>query len=103
MKAISRRLSVATPPETNPKHNASHRDASLRRVRGGTLGVLAGILSGCSFLKFIPVAFASLDHRLIAAMPPASDVHLADLRCLEECSARRWAMGARILPRCVPE
>jgi hypothetical protein len=51
MKAISRRLSVATPPETNPKHNASHRDASLRRVRGGTLGVLASILSGCSFFE----------------------------------------------------
>jgi hypothetical protein len=47
MKAISRRLSAATPPEPHANKNASHRDASMHWQSCRTRGQLAGIPSGC--------------------------------------------------------
>ena len=75
--AISRRLSVATPPEARANQHASQRDASMHRERFRTLGPLACIPSGCASFGPYSGGVASLDHRLIAAMPPASDPSLS--------------------------
>ena len=55
MKAISLRLSAATPQEPHPNQNASQRDASIHRERFRSLGALAGIPLGCAFIGRIPV------------------------------------------------
>ena len=55
MKAISLRLSAATPQEPHANQNASQRDASIHRERCRALGALAGIPSGCAFIGRIPV------------------------------------------------
>ena len=73
MPAISRRLSVATPPEASRKHNASQRDASARWVRHRRFGSLAGIPSGGGSFWTYSGGVAALNHRLTAAMPPASE------------------------------
>ncbi len=53
IKAISRRLSVAIPPETGRKYNASQRDASLRSMLHLALALVAGIPSGrCSLAVY---------------------------------------------------
>jgi hypothetical protein len=71
MRAISRRLSEATPPETTPKHHASQRDASMCRLRKWMRGLLPSLRDG-AFLGRVPVVSLTLNHRLIAMMPPAS-------------------------------
>jgi hypothetical protein len=74
MKAISRRLSEATPPEITPKHHASQRDASMSRLRKWMRGLLPSLRDG-AFLGRVPVVSLTLNHRLIAMMPPASRAH----------------------------
>ena len=64
MKAISRRLSAATPPEPHANQNASQRDASTHREGRRTLGPLAGIPSGCDSFSAYPGGVAALNHRL---------------------------------------
>ena len=74
MKAISRRLSAATPPEPHANQNASQRDASIHRERCRKLAPLAGIPSRCGCFGAYSGGVTALNHRLIAAMPPASDL-----------------------------
>jgi hypothetical protein len=77
MKAISRRLSVATPTELRPKNNASQRDASPGACAIGRFGDLLASLAGCDSVGgSFPVVSLALNHRLIATMPSASDVQL---------------------------
>ena len=74
MKAISRRLSEATPPETTPKHHASQRDASMSGLCKRMRGLLPSLRDG-AVLGRVPVGSLTLNHRLIAMMPPASRAH----------------------------
>ena len=77
MKAISRRLSAATPPEPSPKNKASQRDASTGACVIGNFGDLLASLTGCDSVGgSFPVVSLALNHRLIATMPSASDVQL---------------------------
>jgi hypothetical protein len=65
MKAISRRLSAATPPESKMKHIASQRDASAQRASARKIGLFAGIPSGCASFRTLPGGVAN-------AQPPAN-------------------------------
>jgi hypothetical protein len=65
MKAISRRLSAATPPEPHANKNASQRDASTQPERCLTPGPLAGIPLGCG-------CFRAHSGGVAVAQPPAN-------------------------------
>ena len=65
MKASSRRLSAATPPETNIKQIASQWDASPNWARRRRMGVFADIPSGCGPFRKHPGGVAD-------AQPPAN-------------------------------
>ena len=69
MKAISRRLSAATPPEPHANQIASQRDASIHGQRCRTLGPLAGIPSGCDpFGAYPAVVSLRSTHRLVSSL-----------------------------------
>jgi hypothetical protein len=72
MKAISRRLSAAIPPESNTKHIASQRDASTYRMQKYMRLLLPSLRDG-AFLGRMPVVSLVLNHRIIATLPAASD------------------------------
>ena len=90
MKAISLRLSAATPQEPHANRNASQRDASIHRERFLALGALAGIPSGCALIGGV---FRSCR----CAKPPA---------CINRCDAPgiRFVtlnnLGHQRLPQC---
>jgi hypothetical protein len=100
MKAISRQLSEATPPEQYANQNASQRDASMQRERRRTLGPLAGIPSGCGSSGAYSGGVAALNRR-IAGMPLASNSLLSmiwDTRCFHN----RRHSGAVLIRVCSP-
>ena len=78
MEAISRRLSVATPPVTGVKCVASQRDASQRRMLRGTFrsfASFAGIPSGCG-------SFWGVFRWCRCAQPPANRYDASGIGCV---------------------
>ena len=65
MKALSRRLSGATPPETSRTRAASQRDARLQWAFRSEFGSFAGIPSGCGY-------FGAYSGGIAGAQPPAN-------------------------------
>jgi hypothetical protein len=74
MKAISRRLSAATPPEPHANQNASQRDASMHWERCRTRGPLAGIPSGCDSFRWRILRWCR------CAQPPANRCDASGIR-----------------------
>jgi hypothetical protein len=73
MPAISRRLSVATPPE--PVQNTMHPNGMTARsghVMASLDSWLASVQDATSDGRILVMSL-TLDNRLMAAMPPASD------------------------------
>jgi hypothetical protein len=94
MKAISRRLSAATPPEPHANQNASQRDASLRRVRRGrigSIGPLAGIPSGCG-------SFSAYTGGVAGAQPPANRCDASGIKFLVFSDMRLYARTLSTVP-----
>jgi hypothetical protein len=86
MKAISRRLSAATPPEPHANKNASQRDASMQWQRCRICGQFAGIPSGCG-------CFGAHSGGVAGAQPPANCCDASGIRSFTLRELRCWAPG----------